>query len=181
MHSRADDTVTRWATLILRVAHALAITVLIVMGVMAAMSAYVHISGEPFQISNMMSVSPSAPWYAELFHWLIAVGMIGAILLVIRQLQGIVATVADRDPFVPSNARRLRVIWMTIAGYELARFGLGALIGAGVAAFGGQTDRIISLGLSINLTAWFAVLVIFIIAEVFREGTRLREDQQLTI
>ena len=32
-----------------------------------------------------------------------------------------------------------------------------------------------------NPTAWFAVLVVFVLAEVFREGARLRRDSELTI
>ena len=32
-----------------------------------------------------------------------------------------------------------------------------------------------------NPTAWFAVLVVFVLAEVFREGARLREEAELTI
>jgi hypothetical protein len=34
---------------------------------------------------------------------------------------------------------------------------------------------------SLNLTTWFAVLVIFVLAEVFREGARLRNEAELTI
>jgi hypothetical protein len=34
---------------------------------------------------------------------------------------------------------------------------------------------------SVNLTAWFAVLVIVVLAEVFREGARLRSEAELTI
>ena len=33
----------------------------------------------------------------------------------------------------------------------------------------------------VNLTTWFAVLVIIVLAEVFREGARLRRDAELTI
>ncbi len=32
-----------------------------------------------------------------------------------------------------------------------------------------------------NPTAWFAVLVVFVLAEVFREGARLRSEAELTI
>ncbi len=32
-----------------------------------------------------------------------------------------------------------------------------------------------------NLTAWFSVLVVFVLAEVFREGARLRREAELTI
>ena len=30
-------------------------------------------------------------------------------------------------------------------------------------------------------TAWFSVLVVFVLAEVFREGARLRREAELTI
>ena len=33
----------------------------------------------------------------------------------------------------------------------------------------------------LNLTTWFAVLVVFVLAEVFREGARLRREAELTI
>ncbi len=32
-----------------------------------------------------------------------------------------------------------------------------------------------------NLTSWLAVLIILVLAEVFREGTRLRADAELTV
>jgi len=42
-------------------------------------------------------------------------------------------------------------------------------------------DRIKSIDGSLNLTTWFAVLVILVLAEVFREGARLRNEAELTI
>jgi hypothetical protein len=33
----------------------------------------------------------------------------------------------------------------------------------------------------VNLTTWFAVLVVIVLAEVFREGARLRSEAELTI
>jgi hypothetical protein len=32
-----------------------------------------------------------------------------------------------------------------------------------------------------SLTSWFSVLVVFVLAEVFREGARLRREAELTI
>jgi hypothetical protein len=34
---------------------------------------------------------------------------------------------------------------------------------------------------NMSLTAWFSVLVVFVLAEVFREGARLRREAELTI
>jgi hypothetical protein len=37
------------------------------------------------------------------------------------------------------------------------------------------------VGEDFNLTIWFAVLVVLVLAEVFREGARLRREAELTI
>ena len=42
-------------------------------------------------------------------------------------------------------------------------------------------DRVHSLSFSVNLTGWFAILAVFVLAEVFGEGARLRQDAELTI
>jgi hypothetical protein len=77
------------------------------------------------------------------------------------------------DPFHPDNVRRLRVIGLVLALLEIDRYVFGAL-GRFVLHRTGETG-------GLNLTAWFAVLVIVVLAEVFREGARLRRDAELTI
>jgi hypothetical protein len=78
------------------------------------------------------------------------------------------------DPFHPDNVRRLRVIALVLALIEINDYAFGAI------------DRFIlnpraHASFSLNLSAWFAVLVIVVLAEVFREGARLRRDAELTI
>jgi hypothetical protein len=79
------------------------------------------------------------------------------------------------DPFRPQNVARLRVVGfaliaLEIMGYIVHRAKDMLVTGA---AHGGS--------LTINLTGWFAILVVFVLAEVFREGARLRQDADLTI
>ena len=45
----------------------------------------------------------------------------------------------------------------------------------------GADDRFGDGEFEVNLAVWFAVLVIIVLAEVFREGARLRQEQKLTI
>ena len=78
------------------------------------------------------------------------------------------------DPFHPENVRRLRVIGLVLAGLEIGRYvvytvGVWALPGAEIK----QPE--------FSPTAWFSVLVVFVLAEVFREGARLRREAELTI
>jgi hypothetical protein len=96
------------------------------------------------------------------------------VLIIVGRLRRIFATLTAGDPFQPENIRRLRVIGVVLAVLEVGRYPLAALyawLAPGEAAAHAP----------LNPTAWFAVLVIFVLAEVFREGARLRREAELTI
>jgi hypothetical protein len=95
------------------------------------------------------------------------------VIVIVQRLRRIFSTMTAGDPFHPDNVRRLRIIGLVLALLEVDRYIFGA-VGRFVLHLPHQ-----SVGL--NLTAWFAVLVIVVLAEVFREGTRLRRDAELTI
>jgi Protein of unknown function (DUF2975) len=99
--------------------------------------------------------------------------VIMAVLYVCRQLQQILATLAAGDPFVPENAARLSRIAIAIALTEVARYAIAFVIGAAV------TGARIKPG--IDIIPWAAVIALFVLAQVFREGTRLRDAEKLTI
>ena len=81
--------------------------------------------------------------------------------MVFNRLRRVFATLTLGDPFHPDNVTRLRVIGLALIALEL----LGALLKMALAfAFPGRA----AMGLSLNLTAWFAILVVFVLAEVFR-------------
>jgi hypothetical protein len=96
------------------------------------------------------------------------------VLVIVQRLRRVFGAMTAGDPFHPDNVRRLRVIALMLALIEINNYVFGALdrfvLGARV-----------HTGFSLNLTAWFAVLVIVVLAEVFREGARLRRDAELTI
>jgi hypothetical protein len=95
---------------------------------------------------------------------------------VLRRLQAIVATVRDGDPFVAANARRLQTIaWMLLALQVLS-----LVIGAIARAVSSPAHPIdVDAGFSIN--GWLAVLLTFLLARVFAEGTLMREDLEGTV
>jgi hypothetical protein len=98
---------------------------------------------------------------------------LGGLLVIVGGLRRIFSTLTAGDPFHPDNVRRLRVIGLVLAALELDRYfvwGLSAVL-PGI----DQRDS------SFSLTAWFSVLVVFVLAEVFREGARLRREAELTI
>lgn len=99
---------------------------------------------------------------------------VGGILVIVGSLRRIFTTLTIGDPFHPDNVARLRLIGLMLAGLELGRYAFWAI---SAWAFSG-VDRIQP---SLSLTAWFSVLVVFVLAEVFREGARLRREAELTI
>lgn len=100
----------------------------------------------------------------------------GGIAFVCGQLRRILTTLAEGDPFVPENAPRLMRIAMALGLIEVIRncvvliFVAAGMLGQGVGA-----------KFTINPALWGAVIVLLILAQVFKEGTRLREEEKMTI
>jgi hypothetical protein len=96
--------------------------------------------------------------------------------VVLTRLLTIVHTVGDGDPFVLENAGRLQRIAWAVLGLELLHLAIGA-VAAGV-----STHRT-PLGIDWNLsvTRWLAVLLLFVLARVFEQGARMREDLEGTV
>ena len=98
------------------------------------------------------------------------------IAFVCAQLRKILSTLAEGDPFVPDNAPRLTSIAIAIGLIELIRMASVLILAATVDLGEGYVANI-----NINLAVWGAVIVLFILAQVFKEGTRLREEEKMTI
>lgn len=99
----------------------------------------------------------------------------GVVQYIVQRLRLIFATMTIGDPFRPDNVKRLRAIGVGLAVLELINYATPMLINL---VFRNQVRAV---HWSVNLTAWFAVLVVFVLAEVFREGARLRSEAELTI
>ncbi|MBL8773767.1 MAG: DUF2975 domain-containing protein [Phenylobacterium sp.] len=108
-----------------------------------------------------------------------AAGVFGAalylvgVLVIVAALRRIFSTLTVGDPFHPDNVARLRLIGLMLAGLEVGRYAFWI-----VSAWLPGVDREEP---TLSLTAWFSVLVVFVLAEVFREGARLRREAELTI
>ena len=105
-----------------------------------------------------------------------ATAYFGGFVLILRSLRLILRTLTMGDPFNPANVRRLRQIGLILAvvtgGVWLAQGMVAARLAPGVMDPQGVGEL---------LTPVFSVLIVFVLAEVFREGARLRRESELTI
>mgnify|MGYP003672771344 CR=1 FL=1 len=111
------------------------------------------------------------------------VAEIVTLLVLVDRLRRMFATLLAGDPFVPENAGHLRVIAIAIAVYQAVRYIAQAMVAFSLTLFGHPTANgtEVSVEYNINLGAWFAVVALLVLSEVFREGARMRQEQKLTI
>ncbi len=100
---------------------------------------------------------------------------VAVVLFITLRVRRIFMTLTAGDPFHPGNVGRLRSIGFALAALELINYGVNLVTSW---AF---RDEFRTVRFPFNPTAWFAVLVVFVLAEVFREGARLRSEAELTI
>lgn len=105
---------------------------------------------------------------------------IGGALIIVGRLRQLFESFTSGEPFRRENASHLRVIWITMMVIEISKYLLLALTGALLTAFGGDNVDA-HYALNIDLSTWMSILILIVLAEVFREGARLKEEQELTI
>jgi hypothetical protein len=103
------------------------------------------------------------------------------IMWVLHQLRAVFRTLRDGQPFVAENAVRLRKIgWAVIIGEALR-----TLVALFENAYAANHFSVSSLTFVVrpdyNALTVIGGLIILVIAEVFRAGTRLDEEQSLTV
>jgi DUF2975 family protein len=104
-------------------------------------------------------------------------------VVILRSLRALFDALAQNQPFAAGNAEHLRKIWVTLVVVEIVR--IGAFIAAGVLTTlyisGAASPLPEEIRSPIDLYRWFVIFVVLILAEVFRQGTRLREDSDFTV
>jgi len=131
-------------------------------------------------IMNAFDHSPG-PEAERLVMGLRAAAVLGLAVFVLnysvfKRLLAIVDTVRTGDPFVAANADRLQFIARTLLALQVLSIVIGA-IGDAVSTPAHPVD--LDAGFSIN--GWLAVLLTFLLARVFAEGTRMRDDLEGTV
>jgi hypothetical protein len=96
--------------------------------------------------------------------------------LILTRLLRMVETVSRGDPFVAANAYRINAIAWALLGLQLLSMVIGG-IGKAIAS----KDFPIHLDAGFSVNGWLAVILTFVLARVFAEGTLMREDLEGTV
>jgi hypothetical protein len=102
-------------------------------------------------------------------------------MIVCAYLRGVFETLVAGDAFVPENARRFGAIAIVLAAMEASAMFLATVTRLIFGAFAPSGQTVAFTFPNINLPIWFAVLTLFVLAQVFREGAAMREEQKMTI
>jgi hypothetical protein len=93
-----------------------------------------------------------------------------------QRLLAIVQTVRAGDPFVAANANRLQAIAWALLALQL----LGLVIDA-IARTVSTPAHPLDLDAGFSINGWLAVLLTFLLARMFAEGTLMRDDLEGTV
>jgi hypothetical protein len=144
-------------------------------------------------IATLLVAIPNRQWIMSAFHLspspeadqlimgMRAIAVFGLVAVplnyvVLKRLLAIVETVRAGDPFVAANALRLQTIAWTLLALQLLSFVIGA-----IAKTVSTPAHPLHLQAGFSISGWLAVLLTFLLARVFAEGTLMREDLEGTV
>jgi len=96
--------------------------------------------------------------------------------LILKKLLAMVETVRTGDPFVATNAQRLQAIAWALLVLQCLSIVIGA-IGKSLST----REYPVNLDAGFSVDGWLAVLLTFLLARVFAEGARMRDDLEGTV
>ncbi|MCA3701322.1 DUF2975 domain-containing protein [Brevundimonas sp.] len=91
---------------------------------------------------------------------------------ILNRLRRMFLAVNQGDAFERANVGRLQGVGVGLIGVQISAFILAWTVPEGI---------IDDLDYSIDLGAWLGILIVFMLAEVFRQGAAMRDEQQMTI
>ena len=131
-------------------------------------------------IMSAFKLSPSLE-AAQVVWGLRSVAILGLVAVplnygILKRLLAMVETVRKGDPFVATNAQRLQAIAWMLLTVQILSIVIGA-IGKSIST----SAHPVNLNAGFSTNGWLAVILTFILARVFAEGARMRDDLEGTV
>src|SRR4029453_4696618 len=125
-----------------------------------------------------LSASPDAARVVMGLRAVAVLGLVGIPLnyAVLKLLLAIVDTVRAGDPFIAANANRLQAIAWVLLALQLLSLVIGT-IGKDISS----PAHPVHLDSGFSISGWLAVILTFVVARVFAQGTFMREDLEGTV
>lgn len=124
------------------------------------------------------------PFPLFLLVGLLFIGLVVVVLLFVffGTLRTIISTVGEGDPFAPANADRLSLMGWLMLGVQLALIPATALA-IQLAQYADEMGEDVHFTIDggLDLTGILLVIILFILARVFRHGAAMREDLEGTV
>lgn len=128
------------------------------------------------RLGEALLVSPLDPVWAPVNRLLFGLGALLLVEAVIGSLLAMIGAVGRGEAFARDNVSRMETIACDVLGLQvlgLVAATAGVPVGTGIAG--------IDLGVGLTPAGLALVLVLFVLARVFREGARLREEAEGTV
>jgi hypothetical protein len=137
----------------------------------AAFAATFFFEPQFFQFFSKRPARIDPSWLVPILRVWMASGLpfISVVHVFLSRLLAVVESVRGGDPFVPENAVRLQTIAWCAFGMQIYEL-LCGVMAAAVNAAGSKVMW------QFSATGWLAVVLLFVLARVFEEGTQLRDD-----
>ncbi|QWC57221.1 DUF2975 domain-containing protein [Erythrobacter sp. 3-20A1M] len=184
MKATKSDPLLTIARIVVVIGETLMAIAILAMGVVAAILPFVGDTVE--EKLRTASGVPTAdfPVLPAIAVLLLALVAFVLLYLFLRNLRRIIDTVGEGDPFLPVNATRLtNMAWQMLA-VQLLALPIGAIgmlfAGDMPRPEGSQTDWI-HVDASLDFSGIVMVVVLFILARVFRQGAAMRADLEGTV
>jgi hypothetical protein len=129
---------------------------------------------QDFFTKRSASIHPAILIWTLRVWGLLGLAMIAAVHVVLVRLLAMIATVREGDPFVPENAVRLKTIAWCLLGTQILYIAFGIM--ARLMNLAGS-----NIDWKWSWNGWLAVVLTFVLARVFEEGTRIRADLKAMI
>jgi len=113
----------------------------------------------------------------RMLAWLMALGILTGLAahILFHRMLAIVGTAIAGDPFTRENAARLRTVGWALLAIQIIDLGFGVI--------SLSVDNLVDepFGWNVSVGGWIAALMVFVLARVFEQGSRMRDELAMTV